>query len=73
MTLFHRVLVVNDRPELPLGEGVAGNPTAFEIDRFRLDGTASPGPTPGELTLTGKPHEERRAHPLAISVSDYSR
>jgi len=142
-------LVVNDRPEVPPGEGVAGNPTVtkpsefggndvvvkirpgvfanyehmqtgsvrvevgqhvrtgqqlgllgnsgntagahlhfgindgrdplgsnslpFEIDRFRFEGTAGPGPTPGELTLTGKPHKERRAHPLATSVSDYSR
>jgi murein DD-endopeptidase MepM/ murein hydrolase activator NlpD len=45
----------------------------FEIDRFRFEGTAAAGPTPGELTLTGKPHDEHRSHPLATSVSDYSR
>ena len=45
----------------------------FEIDHFRLEGTAENGPLPGELVLSGKPRELRRAHPLAQSVSDYSR
>jgi Peptidase family M23 len=44
----------------------------FEIDRFRLEGTASFA-APGELTVTGKPHNERRSHPLLTSVSNYSR
>ena len=52
---------------------LASNSLPFEIDRFRFEGTAAVGPTPGELTLSGKPHDERRAHPLATSVSDYSR
>jgi hypothetical protein len=43
------------------------------IDHFRFEGTAGAGRTPGELTLTGKPHDERRSHPLVTSVSDYSR
>ena len=45
----------------------------FEIDRFGFEGTASPGPAPGELVVTGRPHGVRRAHPLATSLSDYSR
>jgi hypothetical protein len=45
----------------------------FEIDRFRLEGTAAAGQTPGEVTVTGKPHDERRSHPLVTSVTDYSR
>jgi hypothetical protein len=28
---------------------------------------------PGDVTLTGKPHEERHSRPLVNSVSDYSR
>ena len=49
------------------------NSLPFEIDRFRFEGTADPGPTPGEVTVTGKPHNERRSHPLLTSISDYSR
>jgi hypothetical protein len=45
----------------------------FEIDRFRFEGDAVAGAAPGELTLTGKPRNERRSHPLVTSVSDYSR
>jgi len=45
----------------------------FEIDRFRFEGTAGPGQTPGDVTLSGKPHDERHSHPLVNSVSDYSR
>jgi Peptidase family M23 len=45
----------------------------FEIDRFRFEGTAGPGQMPGDVTLTGRPHAERRSHPLVNSVSDYSR
>ena len=52
---------------------LASNSLPFEIDRFRFEGTASAGPTPGELTVSGTPHDERRSHPLATSVSDYSR
>ena len=44
----------------------------FEIDRFRLEGTAM-GATSGELTVTGTPRDVRRSHPLVTSVSDYSR
>jgi hypothetical protein len=76
LTLFHRSgstagphlhFSINDGPAPP-----TSNSLPFEIDRFRFEGTAGPGPTPGELALTGKPHKER-AHPLATSVSDYSR
>jgi murein DD-endopeptidase MepM/ murein hydrolase activator NlpD len=52
---------------------LTSNSLPFEIDRFRFEGAAAAGPTPGELTLTGKPHDERRSHPLLTSVSDYSR
>ena len=52
---------------------LSSNSLPFEIDRFRLEGTAAAGPIPGELTVTGKPHDERRSHPLLTSVSDYSR
>ena len=45
----------------------------FEIDRFRFAGNAAATDTPGKLTLTGSEQEERRAHPLVYSVSDYSR
>jgi hypothetical protein len=53
----------------PLGS----NSLPFEIDRFRFEGSAAAGPTPGGLTVTGKPHDARREHPLISSVSDYSR
>jgi murein DD-endopeptidase len=39
---------------------------SFEIDRFRFESTAAAGPTPGELTVTGKPHDAppgASAHP----------
>ena len=52
---------------------LTSNSLPFEIDRFRFEGAAVAGPTPGELTLTGKPHDERRSHPIVTSVSDYSR
>jgi hypothetical protein len=45
----------------------------FEVDRFRLEGTAATGETPGDITVTGKARDERRSHPLVTSVSDYSR
>jgi Peptidase family M23 len=54
-------------------EGLASNSLPFEIDRFRFEGIAAAGSTPGELTVTGTPHDERRSHPLVTSVSDYSR
>ena len=41
--------------------------------RFRVVGHASPGPTPPQITLTGKPHRERRAYPLIDTVDDFSR
>jgi hypothetical protein len=53
----------------PLGS----NSLSFEIDRFRFGGSAAAGSTPGGLTVTGKPHDARREHPLISSVSDYSR
>jgi murein DD-endopeptidase MepM/ murein hydrolase activator NlpD len=59
---------INDGPG-PL----TSNSLPFEIDRFRFEGTAAAGPTPGEVTVTGEPHDERRSHPLFTSVSDYSR
>jgi murein DD-endopeptidase MepM/ murein hydrolase activator NlpD len=52
---------------------LSSNSLPFEIDRFRFEGTARAGLTPGELTVTGTPHDERRSHPLVTSVSDYSR
>jgi hypothetical protein len=52
---------------------LSSNSLPFEIDHFRFEGTAGAGPTPGELTVTGKPHRERKSHPLVTSVSDYSR
>jgi murein DD-endopeptidase MepM/ murein hydrolase activator NlpD len=65
-------------PHLHFGLTDGANPLTstslpFEIDRFRFEGTAGPGEAPGDVTLTGKPHDERRSHPLANSVSDYSR
>ena len=51
---------------------LSSNSLPFEIDRFRFEGTASFA-APGAFTVTGKPHEERRSHPLLTSVSDYSR
>jgi hypothetical protein len=52
---------------------LTSNSLPFEVDRFRFEGTAAAGPTPGELKLTGKPHDVRRSLPLLTSVSDYSR
>jgi murein DD-endopeptidase MepM/ murein hydrolase activator NlpD len=52
---------------------LSSNSLPFEIDRFRFEGTADAGPTLGEITVTGTPHDERRSHPLVRSVSDYSR
>jgi murein DD-endopeptidase MepM/ murein hydrolase activator NlpD len=65
-------------PHLHFGINNGRNPLTsdslpFEIDRFRFEGTAAPGPTPGELIVSGEPRDERRSHPLATSVSDYSR
>jgi hypothetical protein len=45
----------------------------YEIDRYRVEGTAAPGAAAGELVVTGEPHRERSSYPLATSVSDYSR
>ena len=63
-------------PHLHFGVDDGPNPLTssslpFEIDRFRFEGTVAAGPT--ELAVTGKPHDERRSHPLVTSVSDYSR
>ena len=52
---------------------LSSNSLPFEIDRFRFEGIAGAGLTPGELTVMGMPHDERRSHPLVTSVSDYSR
>ena len=65
-------------PHLHFGINDGRNPLTseslpFEIDRSRFEGTAAAGAAPGELTLTGKPRDERRSHPLVTSVSDYSR
>jgi murein DD-endopeptidase MepM/ murein hydrolase activator NlpD len=65
-------------PHLHLGltdgpHPLISNSLPFEIDRFRFAGNAAPTDTLGTLTLTGSAHEERRAHPLVYSVSDYSR
>jgi hypothetical protein len=53
----------------PLGS----NSLSLEIDRFRFEGSAAAGPTPSGLTVTGKPHDARREHPLISLVGDYSR
>lgn len=65
-------------PHLHFGLTDGANPLTssslpFEIDHFRFEGTASAGKAPGDVALTGKPHQERRSHPLVNSVSDYSR
>jgi hypothetical protein len=52
---------------------LTSNSLPFEIDRFGFEGTADAGPTSGEITVTGTPHDERRSHPLVTSISDYSR
>ena len=45
----------------------------YVFDRFRFQGHASPGPTPGQVTLAGKPRRERRAYQLVGSVVDFRR
>ena len=50
---------------------LGSNSLPFEIDRFRLQGTAEPSDTPGRLTVTGEPHNVVRAHPLLKSVTAY--
>ena len=50
---------------------LGSNSLPFEIDRFRLQGTAEPSDTPGQLTVTGEPHNVVRAHPLLKSVTAY--
>ncbi len=67
-----------DGPHLHFGiqdgpDALTSTSLPFEIDRFRLEGTAANGPAPGEVTVIGEPHDERRSHPLVTSVSDYSR
>ena len=52
---------------------LSSNSLPFEIDRFRFEGTAEAGSTPGGIAVTGTPHDERRSHPLVRSVSSYSR
>jgi hypothetical protein len=51
---------------------LTSNSLPFEIGSYRFEGTAAI-PGPGEVTVTGKPHREKRSHPLATSVSDFSR
>ena len=48
------------------------NSLPFEIDRFRLEGTAAAGAKPGDLVLTGTADDQRRSHPLLTSVTGYS-
>jgi hypothetical protein len=36
---------------------LGSNSVPFEIDRFGFEGSAAAGPTPGEFTVTGKPHD----------------
>lgn len=67
-----------DAPHLhfSINEGpspLASTSLPYEIDRFRLEGTAAAGQAPGEVTVTGAPQDERRSYPLVTSVSDYSR
>jgi murein DD-endopeptidase MepM/ murein hydrolase activator NlpD len=50
---------------------LGSNSLPFEIDRFRLQGTVEPSDTPGQLTITGEPHNVVRAHPLLKSVTAY--
>jgi hypothetical protein len=52
---------------------LASSSLPFVIDRFRFQGHASPGPTPPQVTLTGKPHRLRRAYPLTQSVVVFRR
>jgi hypothetical protein len=52
---------------------LASSSLPFVIDRFRFVGHASEGPTPLQITLTGKPRRERRAYPLTHTVDDFSR
>jgi hypothetical protein len=67
-----------DGPHLHFGiqdgpDALTSTSLPFEIDRFRLEGMAAAGQTPGETPVTGEPREERRSHPLVTSVSGYSR
>jgi hypothetical protein len=70
--------ITEDGPDLHFAINDGPNPLTsdslpFEIDRFRFQGNSADGPRPGQLTLTGRPHDVRRSHPLVRSVSDYSR
>ncbi len=68
------VLILETDHEAGLTDGpqtLGSNSLPFEIDRFRLQGTAEPSGTPGQLTVTGEPHNMVRAHPLLKSVTAY--
>ncbi|MGK2955127.1 MAG: M23 family metallopeptidase [Solirubrobacterales bacterium] len=47
------------------------NSLPFEIDRFRLQGIAAAGESPGELIVTGKPRGVTNSHPLLKTVSKF--
>jgi murein DD-endopeptidase MepM/ murein hydrolase activator NlpD len=53
-------------------QALDSNSLPFEIDRFRLEGTAAAGANPGELKMTGKPRDVRGSVPLVTSVSAYA-
>jgi hypothetical protein len=40
----------------------------FEIDRYTLEGTVGPQPTPTHIRIVGPRRHERRSHPLITSV-----
>ena len=50
---------------------IGSNSLPFEIDHFRLQGTAETTGVPGELTVTGEPRDMVRAHPLLKSVTAF--
>lgn len=52
---------------------LTSNSLPFEIDQFRFQGMAGPGPTPAEVDVTGTPRNERRSYPLIFSTARYSR
>lgn len=52
---------------------LASTSLPFVIDRFRLQGTASLGPTPPQILVNGRPRRERATYPLTNTVVDFSR
>ncbi|MQA74578.1 MAG: peptidoglycan DD-metalloendopeptidase family protein [Solirubrobacterales bacterium] len=67
-TAPHLHFGIQDGPSLS-----TSNSLPFEIDHFRLQGTAGPGPTPAELTVTDTKRKEHRSYPLTPAVASYWR